>query len=143
MTFFFIFHVNFVNSEVAPTWRNFVLLCFVVFLNKLIGRRTNMLQVQVQRYNSFPLVLKFQCFNIDLFQNELYGNIFQYIYLILVFRIGGIFLGVCFANFWFFFCSGSFECVECLVQGQNFNLLQLGFFVSILQVFYRLLTSFY
>ena len=95
-----------------------------------------MQQGQVQRYNYFSLVLKFSCFNIDLFQSDFYENLFQYIYLIFVFRICRICLGVWFCNFFYFaFMLFHSNAVECLSRARNINLLQLGFFV--LYVFCR------
>ena len=49
------------------------------FLFRLIGFRASRSQDQVHCSHSIPSVLSF---NVDLFQSNFYGNLFQYIYLV-------------------------------------------------------------
>ena len=86
---------------------NFFLLYFF-FLGQQVGR-ANKLQGQIQRSHSIPF------FNIDLFQSDFYGNLFEYIYLILVFVFMEFCLGVLFMKlFDISFILLNSNAVECL-----------------------------
>ena len=87
---------------------NFFLLYFIFFQ---VSRSVELISCRVK---SNGLIL-FPCFNIDLFQSDFYGNLFEYIYLILVFVFMEFCLGVLFMKlFDISFILLNSNAVECL-----------------------------
>ena len=102
----FIFHLIFIFIH-TPSWHFF-------FFFRLIGCRANKSQGQVQRSHYIPLVLKFYVLISIYFRATFMEiwNLFEYIYLFLVFQ-----------TFWYFFYFVQFVCSEMLASRLWKNLL--------------------